>query len=158
MNLDDLESLNSLKQSKSLKKRQSKEDSIQAKTVKYLKDNYADVIYSFDASGIRASIGTIMKMKRQGIINRSHPDLKIHLPKGKYHSLLIELKKDGVKIFKEDGTAYKSEHHEEQIVMLRKLRDLGFACSFGIGYDHICLLIDSYINEKFDVFEKNIIL
>lgn len=63
--------------------------------------------------------------------------------------LMIELKKEGTRIFKKDGTLVSDTHIREQFDMLEQLRARGYAAEFGIGFDATKKLIDDYMRGKY---------
>jgi len=78
--------------------------------------------------------------------HRGIPDVLIPKPMGKYGGLFLELKADGVKIYKEDGSYYKANelHHREQAEYHKGLRINGFQACFVIGFDNARHVIDYY--------------
>jgi len=94
-------------------------------------------------SGTKLSIS---QAKRQKALNprRGNPDLMIYEPKGGYVGLAIELKREGVKIAKKDGSAV-STHVQEQNDYLEALRKRGWKCFFCIGYTDAIKTIDEYL-------------
>jgi len=111
----------------------------------YISTNYPSIVFTSDFSGIRLSIGLAKKVKNLKS-GRGIPDLIILKPfelEGKlYYGLLIELKKSGTEIYKKDGSLRKSEHLEEQNLMLEILRKEGYYATFSIGYNDTIDLID----------------
>jgi hypothetical protein len=150
MDYEDLENINDLKKDKQKKVKGLKksEESIQISVVKYLKSAYPDVLFRCAPDNIRMSIGQAMKSKRSGMIQRSLPDVEVFLPTKLYHGLFIELKKNDFKLRKADGTLYKNEHVAEQLETLLKLKKVGYAVSFGVGFAHAKEIIDTYIEEN----------
>ena len=63
----------------------------------------------------------------------------------KYAGLMIELKREGVRIYKKDGTLVSDEHIREQYDMLEQLRRRGYAANFACGFDEAKALIDRYM-------------
>lgn len=94
-------------------------------------------------SGTKLSIS---QAKRQKALNprRGHPDLMIYEPSGEYVGLAIELKREGVKIAKKDGSP-ASQHIKEQNEYLEALRKRRWRCFFTIGYDDAIKTIDEYL-------------
>lgn len=76
--------------------------------------------------------------------HRGAPDLMIYEPRGKYVGLAIELKRDGVKIAKKDGSP-ASQHIKEQNEYLEALRKRRWKCFFCIGYTDAIKTIDEYL-------------
>jgi len=114
----------------------------------YIRLQYPLVIFTSDLSGQNTS-------KMQSVLNkklrssRGIPDLLIFKPKkdGKYiwHGLFIELKKDGEKLYKKDGS-FKTEHIKEQFEMKGKLLNLGYCSNFATGFDKAQKLVDWYMS------------
>ena len=103
-----------------------------------------DVLMHHDfGSGTKLSIS---QAKRQKALNprRGHPDLIVYEPRDKYCGLAIELKRDGVRLTKKDGTP-ASKHIEEQDDYLERLRKRGWKCFFCIGYNDTITTIDEYL-------------
>lgn len=65
----------------------------------------------------------------------------------KYAGLMIELKKDGVRLKKKSGE-WASEHIAEQASVLKCLQDKGYKADFAIGYDQAIQKIDEYLNFR----------
>lgn len=115
----------------------------------YLRYQYPTVIYRFDlAADLKLTMGQASKHKRLQRY-RGYPDLFIAEPKGKYGGLFLEIKKDGVRIFKQDGTLVSDEHIREQFDMLADLRQRGYAAEFAIGFDGAKKLIDDYMKGRY---------
>jgi len=148
-----LDSIN-LSKSKKRKKRKNVEDNTQIKVISYLKMRYSDVIYKADTStGAFMTMGMAIKNKKLGGIVTKFPDLCI------YHIsfkpvLFIELKKPSVKIYKANGDYYKNEHYIKQSESMKLLETKGYACSFGIGFDHCKNLIDAYMKNDRELFDS----
>lgn len=146
--LSQVEDIRFKKKVRKKKSKESLEESVQMRVVTYLRTKYPDVLYRADTTaGMSLSIGQAVKMKRLGGNSRNWPDFFIAESKGSSHGLFLELKRDGVKIFKEDGTLYKNEHHEEQWKMLLALRNKGYQADFAIGFDQAKKLIDNYLEK-----------
>lgn len=65
---------------------------------------------------------------------------------GFYFGLYIEIKKDGEKLTKKDGS-WRTPHIAEQAEMLEKLRQAGYRAEFGIGFEKCKLIIDDYLHK-----------
>lgn len=141
-----IESINFKPRKKKKKSRESLEESVQMRVVKFLREKYPDVLYRADTTaGMSLSIGQAVKMKRLGGNSRNWPDFFIAEPRNGFHGLFLELKRDGVKIFKADGSLYKNEHHESQWKMLQLLRTKGYAAYFSCGLVESKKIIDNYL-------------
>lgn len=139
------------------------EEQIQLAIVNYIRYQYPSVIFHSDfGSGIKLTMGQAIKQKRLNGGRRSWPDMfiaepkKVVISKGEhtrlvagYHGIFIELKREGTRIFKQDGTLVSDEHIREQFDMLADLRQRGYAAEFGIGFDATKKLIDDYMKGKY---------
>ena len=120
----------------------------------YLRYQYPTVIYRFDlAADMKLTKNQARKHKRIQRY-RGYPDLFIAepVPRGfpnVYHGLYLEIKKDGVRIFKQDGKLVADEHIREQFDMLADLRQRGYAAEFAIGFEGAKKLIDDYMKGRY---------
>lgn len=129
-----------------MKKQVSKEKDIHSQVCRYLKLQYPNVMYNTDLSGIKLTIGQAVKLKNLRSF-RGFPDIVIYEARGGYHGLFIELKREGEKLLKRDGT-FISEHIEEQSHCMNQLMMRGYQCFFAIGFSEAKKLIDKYLAEK----------
>ena len=96
-------------------------------------------------------MGQAVKQKRLQGGRRAWPDLFIAEPRrnkinGKqYHGAFLELKRDGVKVFKKDGELVANSHIREQAAVLDELRKCGYKAEFACGYDEAKKIIDEYL-------------
>lgn len=146
--VDQLESIN-FKPRKKKKKTQGLEDSIQVQLVRWLEESHSGVLFRADsAAGIKLSIGQATKLKRMGGNTRGWPDFLVLEPNKEFHGMFLELKKDGVKIYKEDGSLYKNEHHQEQHETLQKIKAKGYYANFAIGLEDAKKQIENYLKNR----------
>ena len=61
--------------------------------------------------------------------------------------LFIELKKDGTRLHKKDGS-WATDHIAEQAETLQALRDRGYQAYFAVGFEEAKKLIDDYLGGK----------
>jgi hypothetical protein len=61
--------------------------------------------------------------------------------------LFIELKREGTKLKKKDGT-WLTSHLAEQAEMLEKLRSEGYEATFAVGFDEAKEIIDNYLGKR----------
>lgn len=113
----------------------------------YIRTNYPNVIFLSDLSGVRLPIGLATKISHMKS-DRGIPDLIILEARGGAHGLLIELKKTGTKLYKQNGDLLSSDHIREQISMHEQLRKKGFMCEIAIGFSEATKLIDLYMSAK----------
>lgn len=125
------------------------EHNLYEQIARYLQLQYPDVIYRFDiAADLKLTPGQASKHKRLHP-RRGYPDLFIAESSeninskdwngivrewGFYFGLYIEIKKDGEKLTKKDGS-WRTPHIAEQAEMLEKLRQAGYKAEFGIGFE-----------------------
>lgn len=123
---------------------------LQAQVADYIRLQYPSVIFHSDfGSGIKLTMGQAIKQKRLNGGRRAWPDLFLAEPRGKYSGLFIELKKEGVRIYKKDGALVADEHIREQFDMLHDLRRKGYAAEFACGFDEAKKLIDDYMKGRY---------
>lgn len=109
----------------------------------YLRLQHPKVMFNTDLSGIRLTQGQAKKLP--GLrSSRGMPDLFIMEPRGSYHGLFIELKRDGEKLHQKNGK-WKNTHIEEQAEILSKLKMRGYKANFAIGFDEAREIIDEYL-------------
>jgi hypothetical protein len=136
-----------------------KEHDIYKMIADYLRYQYPTVIYRFDlAADLKLTMGQASKHKRLQRY-RGYPDLFIAAPVVSrerasntdrfWCGLYLEIKKDGVRIFKQDGTLVSDEHIREQFDMLADLRQRGYAAEFAIGFEGAKKLIDDYMKGRY---------
>lgn len=124
--------------------KQSEKD-LQKMVCEYLKFQYPNVIFNSDMAGIRLTWGQAKEAKNL----RSHngfPDISIYESKRGYNGLFLELKAEGQKITKKDGS-FVSEHIKEQAYILKQLRNRGYVADFCIGFNDARDLIDWYLGK-----------
>lgn len=109
----------------------------------YMRSQYPHAIWFSDGSGIRLSIGMAVKQSYLRC-KRSLPDFWVMLPKGGYHALIVEIKREGITLKKKNGE-WKEEHFKEQQEMIDRLNELNYHASFKFGFDQIKAHIDWYM-------------
>jgi hypothetical protein len=121
------------------------EENLQIAISNYLKLQYANVYFTSESSGLRVSIGTAVKMKKQRSKHKQL-DLIILEPRGYYHGLIIELKKDESEVYKKNGEVKTSEHVKEQFESINLLNEKGYFSTFGFGFEDCKEIIDYYMS------------
>lgn len=86
------------------------------------------------------------KARQKG--KRGFPDLIIANKIGAYNGLVIELKKEGISVFKKDGSLRSDEHLQDQSWWLAWFSDMGCYTRFAIGFDEAKEMIDNYFNNR----------
>ncbi|HHT9135863.1 MAG TPA: hypothetical protein ACFYEK_01320 [Candidatus Wunengus sp. YC60] len=152
------------KKIKPRKKQSKQEENLQIKVCNYIRLKYPHLIFNCDiASGMRLPIYIAAKCKKMRS-GRGYPDLFIAYPKKQYHGypiplgeeddpehaptiyhgLFLELKKEGTRLRKGNGSM-ASPHLEEQEAILSKLRSCNYMAYFAVGYDQAIKIIDNYL-------------
>ena len=102
--------------------------------IKYLRLAYPDALYCASAGGMRTSYLQAVKMKRTGYV-KGFPDLFIYEPRGEFHGLAIEMKKE------KGGTA-----SPEQKEWQEQLRNRGYCSYICKGNEEAIKVIDEYFS------------
>lgn len=130
-----------------------KEENVQVRVAQYLATNYPSVQFHSDfGSGCKLTKGQAIKQKRQNAGRRGWPDMFIAQPMfnkkdniyNGFFGMFLELKKEGTRIYKKDGS-FASPHIEEQARMLDALTRKGYYTQFGIGFEDCKKKIDDYL-------------
>ena len=136
-----------------------KEELLHLKVCDYLRKNYPDVLFRTDfSSGMKMTPWQAAKHKKfqksrawpdlfiaeSGVVKFKEGNLIINLRK---NGMFLELKADGVKLYKKDGTLRKNKHIEEQAEMLEKLRNENYYAEFAIGYEDAIEQIREYLGK-----------
>lgn len=125
-----------------------KEENLQTQVCTYLDWKYKDIVYTSDLSGIKLSIGSAVKAKKQRCKRYKIPDLLILQGNNKYFGLILELKTDKSKVFGKKGQVLKNKHVEEQIKTLYKLNSVGYFATFVFSFEMAQKTIDDYFSNK----------
>ena len=102
--------------------------------IKYLRLAYPEALYCASAGGMRTSYLQAIKMKRTGYV-KGFPDLFIYEPRGEYHGLAIEMKKE------KGGVASPEQKRWQEL-----LRNRGYASYICKGSEEAIKRIDEYLN------------
>lgn len=135
-----------------------KESTLQCHVADYLRLQYPHVLFHSDyGSGIKLTPGQAAKQKRQNGGRRAWPDLFVaetiivREKDGTYKSLsglFVELKREGTRILKKDGTLVADQHIREQHALLVELERRGYAARFAVGFDQAKQIIDEYLGGQ----------
>jgi len=111
-----------------------------------IKLNHPTIIHRFDlAADMRLTPGQAKRAKQlQG--DTGYPDLFISEPRGTYHGLYIELKKDYAEVYKKDGTYKAGDHLLKQIIMRKRLQKRGYRVEWGLGAEDTIEKINIYLS------------
>ncbi|MBT8161455.1 MULTISPECIES: hypothetical protein [Arthrobacter] len=115
----------------------------------YLKLRYSWAIFRTDfAAGLKLPAAVAIRHSKLQS-GSGFPDLFIYEPAhvlyGEYHGLALELKAEGVELYKKDGALRANPHVEEQAAVLQKLRERGYDAHFAVGFDQAREKIDLYM-------------
>lgn len=128
-----------------------KESDLQIKVADYLRYKYPHVLFHSDfGSGIKMTKGQAVKQYRQNGGRRGWPDMFIAQPVGidgkTICGCFIELKKEGTRIYKKDGSP-ATPHIAEQLKVLEELGQRGYYCYIVAGFDQAKEVIDDYLEH-----------
>ena len=137
------------------------EAELQDQVADYLRLQYPGVLFHSDyGSGVKLTIGQARRQKRQNGGRRAWPDMFIAEPKMAkeqapdiyveryWCGLFLELKRQGTRIYKKDGTLVADQHIREQFDMLEQLYRKGYMTAFACGFDEAKRIIDEYLGGK----------
>jgi hypothetical protein len=125
-------------------KRQKQEESVHVAIAAYIRSQYPNVLFTSESSGIRVPMHLAVMMKKQRSTHKQ-PDMIVLHPKGVFHGLILEIKKDHSEVFLKDGSISKKAHIQEQNNTLVMLRELGYCAMFACGFDDAKSKIDNYM-------------
>ncbi len=112
---------------------------------KYIKTKYPGVLFNSDMSGVKLTKGQAAHASALRS-SKGFPDIVIYEPRKRWNGLFIELKREGTRIYKKDGSTVSDKHIVEQSLMLESLSERGYYADFAVGYDEAIGLIDKYLN------------
>ncbi len=124
----------------------SKEDHVQHQVIQYVLMKHGIQAIPLNTESSKTPFERF-KTKYLGL-HRGIPDLFIPVSNNKYHGLFIELKADGVTVYKKNGDLRKSEHLEIQNDYHERLISNGYGAMFCIGFDHAKKVIDWYLRKN----------
>lgn len=121
------------------------ESELHSAVIAWIKKNYPHIRVTSTLNGEKFSRLQAIRVAK----NQSHqgvPDIIIHHNNDNYPILFLELKKDGTKLFKKDGSLLKNDHIEEQAEYINYLREQGYCADFSIGYVDTIIKIKTYLD------------
>jgi hypothetical protein len=120
------------------------EKTLHKQVCQYIRYQYPGILFNSDLAGAtKLTIGQAVAMKSLRS-NRGFPDIVIYEPRGIYHGLFIELKREGTKLRKKDMTC-ATPHIQEQWSTIIDLEKKGYMARFTVGFDEAKKLIDEYL-------------
>ncbi len=140
------------------------EETLHQQVADYLRLRYAGRLFHSDfGSGIKLTIGQASKQKRVQGGRRAWPDIFVAEPRAilgghgnvmslngepveaLFYGLFLELKREGTRISKKDGSLVSDEHIREQAAVLEELRNRGYKAEFAVGFEEAKKIIDNYL-------------
>lgn len=110
---------------------------------------YPETPYHFDLSGVNNTSRYSRGLYKLINGDAGFPDLVLyqrsHQDFGDFIGLAVEVKRDGVRVRKADGSLVSDPHVREQAAWLQKLARKGYYAAFGIGSGDCIALIDRYL-------------
>ena len=130
------------------------EADVQVQVAYYLRLQYPDVIFHSDyGSGVRLTRYQANVQRKQNGGRRAYPDMFIAKMMHGKGGLFIELKREGLKLKKKDGT-WLTSHLAEQAEMLETLKEGGYEATFAVGFDEAKEIIDNYLGKRISNKER----
>ena len=123
-----------------------KEENTHAAICRYIQAQYPDVIFMSDGSGLKLPMGLAVKYSKLKS-GRGIPDLLILHPNKQYKALILEIKREGTRVFLKNGELSKDKHIREQAAILDRLNKIGYMAVFCIGASEGIDIIDEYMNN-----------
>ena len=122
-----------------------KENDLHLAICNYIKLQYKGIIFTSENSGLRV-FWKQAKMLKKTRSCAGLPDIWILEPRKGYHGLLLEIKREGTKIYKKDGDMRKDAHLKEQEEILHQLKQKGYMAEFVVGFDNAKAILDFYLS------------
>lgn len=117
----------------------------QVRIVDYLALRYPNLIVQGSLGGIRLPIGNAVKAKKMGN-KKDFPDIFVAIPNDKYSGCLIELKREGTKLYRSNGKLVSNAHYVSQDELHKKLRAVGYYAEFAVGFQDAIQKIERYLS------------
>jgi hypothetical protein len=118
----------------------SKPEELVAKRVtSHIRITYPFTPFRFDLTDKIGRANGIKHKELMGKWSRGYPDLFIAQPCKLYHGMYLEIK---------EGKTPNNAHTREQAVYHQVLRNQGYYCEFGEGYQDCIDKIDTYMKLK----------
>ena len=122
-----------------------KENDLHLAICNYIKLQYKGIIFTSENSGLRV-FWKQAKMLKKTRSCAGLPDIWILEPRKGYHGLLLEIKREGTRIYKKDGDMRKDAHLKEQEEILHQLKQKGYMAEFVVGFDNAKAILDFYLS------------
>jgi len=97
-----------------------------------------------DLSGVRLGFKARATLSDNGL-SSGFPDIVIYLPSGGFNGLALELKRDGERPIKKDGTISADKHVQDQSLWINQFRACNFSANFVTGFKNAATAVDEYL-------------
>lgn len=122
-----------------------KETDLHIAICNYIKLQYKGIIFTSENSGLRVFWKQAKMLKKTRSCS-GLPDIWILEPRKGYHGLLLEIKREGTKIYKKDGDMRQDAHLKEQEEILHQLKQKGYMAEFVVGFENAKAILDFYLS------------
>ncbi len=130
--------------------RGNRENDIYRLIALHLRTQYRSTPFRFDLAGVNNSSQYSRGLYKSLNGDSGFPDLIIyqrsHPAFGQFVGCAIEVKVEGTRIRRKDGTLVADEHIREQAEWLKRLNDQGYYAAFGVGLTSCIELVDKYLS------------
>lgn len=123
------------------------EEAHQTAICTYLKLQYPNVIFHVDNGSAKKRTFVEQNVMRKQQYKPGYPDITILHPVGKWHALLLEIKKDWQEIHYKDGTLKpgNDDHFYIQQDFMSELTNRGYIAQFTWSIEYSKVVIDNYM-------------
>lgn len=111
---------------------------------KYIRQQYPNVYFFTDPSGLFQKGWGAKKQLHDNRSTHAQLDVIILEPKGSFRGLIVELKREGERLYKKDKTPV-TDHVGDQMESVNHLLRKGYMADFAIGFDQAKSIIDTYM-------------
>lgn len=110
----------------------------------YIRLQYPEVYFFTDPSGMFQKGWGAKKQLHDNRSTHAQLDVIILEPRGWYHGLVVELKREGERLYKKDNTPV-TPHVGDQMESVNHLLRKGYFADFAIGFYQAKEVIDRYL-------------
>ena len=130
------------------KKPSHDEEDMQMALCEYIQYQYPNVSFTSEASGFLKLKPYQAARAKKMRSSKGLPDLLIFHPNQTHHGLMLELKKEGTKLFLKNGDFTANAHVQEQLAVIQHFNRLGYFADFAVGIDEARAVVDAYMNNQ----------
>lgn len=113
----------------------------------YIRLSYPSVYFFTDPSGMFQKSWAAKSVLKNNRSKHAQLDLILLHKSAPFVGLILELKREGEKIYKKDKM-FTSEHLERQNDSIEHLKKQGYMAGFAIGFDETKKIIDFYLKSN----------